>query len=455
MTTTTTTTTTYRLDLNAMTVIAIDEHGAESDLSATGEPCRGLADLRRFALELKEQGLPIPDELINEYWGEEWDEVVDRTYRVDFDSMDLAPRYESFGFALDRYSAFHGIEPTPHDGEQERGKIGIALSDLRQSLGTDTVRELLIDRIFDMRDGTPECERAVAVLDRYDAMVAEEIKARDDQDDQDIADAECLCGTDCLCGLREETQDSAGPSWLDATSIVPQFAGAPPTATLAHWRALITVDAVADYYFEQVVGKRLSDEDAVELIRNTADVFDVPVIWVREGIDVGRSEVENVAREEERRALDAGMDSAIRLGMHDGDKNDFEALAPEQQRRDETVVYRDRTFRSHSFGWFMVLSYQDIQFVVRTYDGDLEHPCSTARFDHEDDAVNSILGKGQIVIGHCDFSEVVDRVDRHDTGVQYEADAEAYDDTQTHLAELAYDEEIENHRVRHLQEKAS
>ena len=51
-------TTTYRLDPDALTVIAIDEHGIESDLNAEGEPCQSLEELREFVIELREQGLP-------------------------------------------------------------------------------------------------------------------------------------------------------------------------------------------------------------------------------------------------------------------------------------------------------------------------------------------------------------------------------------------------------------
>lgn len=50
--------TTYRLDLDALTVIAIGEDGVETDLNATGEPCRTLEELRQYVIELRAQGLP-------------------------------------------------------------------------------------------------------------------------------------------------------------------------------------------------------------------------------------------------------------------------------------------------------------------------------------------------------------------------------------------------------------
>lgn len=47
---------TYRIDLDALTIIGIDEYGEEHDLNARGEPCQTLSDLRDFIIEMSEQG---------------------------------------------------------------------------------------------------------------------------------------------------------------------------------------------------------------------------------------------------------------------------------------------------------------------------------------------------------------------------------------------------------------
>ena len=51
----TNTKTTYTL--RDLTVIATDGYGEETDLNATGEPCRTVDDLRAFVAEMCEQGL--------------------------------------------------------------------------------------------------------------------------------------------------------------------------------------------------------------------------------------------------------------------------------------------------------------------------------------------------------------------------------------------------------------
>lgn len=43
---------TYRIDLDALTIIRTDAHGEDHDLNAEGEPCRDFADLLAFASDL-------------------------------------------------------------------------------------------------------------------------------------------------------------------------------------------------------------------------------------------------------------------------------------------------------------------------------------------------------------------------------------------------------------------
>ena len=47
---------THRLDLDALTVYAVDQYGVPHDLNAQGEPCTTLADLREFVTALCRQG---------------------------------------------------------------------------------------------------------------------------------------------------------------------------------------------------------------------------------------------------------------------------------------------------------------------------------------------------------------------------------------------------------------
>ena len=47
----------YRIDIDAMTVIATDRHGEPCDLNAEGEPCTSAGDLADFVGELLDQGM--------------------------------------------------------------------------------------------------------------------------------------------------------------------------------------------------------------------------------------------------------------------------------------------------------------------------------------------------------------------------------------------------------------
>ncbi len=141
----------------------------------------------------------------------------------------------------------------------------------------------------------------------------------------------------------------------------------------------------------------------------------------------------------ERKALNAGMEAGIRLAMQDGGQEDFETFAPEQQRRDEASVDLSDTERQAR----VEREWDDIADTVSCMD--------LADLDGIDVSVYESSG--------CTRSKYLAEVrqnlrfgnrypQRDDTDVQYEADAEAYDDTQIHLAELACDEEIESHSAR-------
>ena len=47
---------TFRIDLEALTVISIHSNGKENDLNADGEQCADLVELMNFVSELQEQG---------------------------------------------------------------------------------------------------------------------------------------------------------------------------------------------------------------------------------------------------------------------------------------------------------------------------------------------------------------------------------------------------------------
>lgn len=118
---------TYRLDTTALTVIAIDQYNQETDLNATGEPCRTLGHLREFVEQLIGQGLEIPDLLV------EIEAVISETETDDEQTLKRAVRTASA--ALSRFAPACGL------GEQASWAAALAVEERRDEIALEMERE--------------------------------------------------------------------------------------------------------------------------------------------------------------------------------------------------------------------------------------------------------------------------------------------------------------------------